>query len=103
MANDKAWSIRRTPERDALVEKLRERLQNSGRTVETIHGVVTTAAVIDEALKVLETVLDADPGDEIDLKAEFREAWREAMTGEEFEDARTVVAEVRRELARDAN
>lgn len=57
---DKSWSIRRTPERDAAVERLRTKLGKSGREVETIHGVVSTAAVIDEALKELERILDRE-------------------------------------------
>lgn len=55
--NERVWTIRRTDEREALVEKLREALKASGRDVETIHGAVTTAAVFDAALKALEMEL----------------------------------------------
>lgn len=58
--SDKAWSIRRTEERDLLVEQLRQKLAASGRPVETIHGVVTTTAIIDEALKELDKALEKE-------------------------------------------
>ncbi|MEO8610120.1 MAG: hypothetical protein ABI690_19655 [Chloroflexota bacterium] len=59
--SERAWNLRRTPQRDKLIESLRGKLAQSGRTVETIHGVVTTAAIFDEGLKALERELDAEP------------------------------------------
>jgi hypothetical protein len=55
--SDKNWTVRRTAERDELMEGLRAKLLASGRAVETIHGVPTTAGVIEEALKELDKVL----------------------------------------------
>lgn len=52
------WTLRNTEERDALIKRLREKLKKSGRKVDTIHGVVSTASVFDEALKALEKELD---------------------------------------------
>lgn len=57
MATVHAWNIRKTPERETVIEGLRERLKASGRSVETIHGSVTTAAIFDEALKALDKEL----------------------------------------------
>lgn len=53
-------------QRTDLIEYLREKLKDSGRHVKTINGAVTTAAIFDEALKVLERDLDepADGGDQ---------------------------------------
>lgn len=58
MMAQSAWNIRRTDEREAIMERLRQKLGASGREVETIHGVVTTTAIFDEALKELEKALD---------------------------------------------
>lgn len=58
--NERVWTIRRTDEREALIETLREALKKSGREVETIHGAVTTAAVFDAALRALEKELLAE-------------------------------------------
>lgn len=55
---DRAWNIRRTPEREALVEKLRLRLKTSGREVDIIDGAVPTASIFDEALKELDKALE---------------------------------------------
>jgi hypothetical protein len=41
------------------MERLRIKLLQSGRPVETIHGVPTTAGIVEEGLKELEKVLDA--------------------------------------------
>lgn len=60
MANDKNWTIRRTAEREVLVEKLRAQLKISGRKVETMYDTVTTSAIFDEALKELEKALERD-------------------------------------------
>lgn len=54
------WTLRNTEEREALIERLRIKLKNSGRKVETIHGVVQTASILDEALKALERELDQE-------------------------------------------
>lgn len=54
------WTLRNTNERDAIIKRLREKLQLSGRKVDTIHGVVSTASVFDEALKALEKELDKE-------------------------------------------
>jgi hypothetical protein len=53
------WTIRRTEEREVLIESLRDLLGKSGRDVERVHGVVTTSAIIDEALKMLLRDLEA--------------------------------------------
>lgn len=55
-----AWNIRRTDDRDEIMERLRVKLAASGRPVETIHGVVTTTSIFDEALKELEKALDKE-------------------------------------------
>jgi hypothetical protein len=57
MKKDKHLSIRLTGDRNEQIEHLRQKLQSSGRELETIHGVVTTSAVIDEALKALDAQL----------------------------------------------
>lgn len=60
MVVNRSWTIRRTAEREALVDRLRDQLKNSGREVETLYGVVTTSAIFDEALKELERVLQTE-------------------------------------------
>lgn len=55
---DRVWTIRRTTEREALVEKLRGQLKESDRKVETLYDTVTTSAIFDEALKELEKSLE---------------------------------------------
>lgn len=57
MKTDKHLSIRLTDERNRQIDRLRQLLQSSGRKVETIHGVVTTSAIIDAAFKALEAQL----------------------------------------------
>jgi hypothetical protein len=84
MTSDKHLSIRLTDERQNNIERLRQLLQQSGRNVETIHGVVTTAAVIDEALKALADDLGApleEDDEKVDVEANFLRGWHEAMTG----------------------
>jgi hypothetical protein len=54
---DKNWTIRRTPERDQLLARVRAKINQSGRQVETIHGVPTTAGIVEEALKELDKQL----------------------------------------------
>lgn len=56
----KNWTVRRTKERDALMQRVREKLKESGREVETIYDTPTTAAVIDEALKALDKELSKE-------------------------------------------
>ena len=58
--NERVWTIRRTDERERLIEALRALLKSSGREVETIHGTVTTAAIFDEALRALEKELEQE-------------------------------------------
>lgn len=55
--NGRFFTIRRTTEREALIERLRAKIKNSGRVVETIHGVPTTAGIVEEALKELDKQL----------------------------------------------
>lgn len=57
---NKAFALRYTPARGELVERLRVKLKAVGRQVETLHGVVTNAYVLDEALKALERELDKE-------------------------------------------
>lgn len=58
--DNRAWTLRYTSERDELVERLRMKLKQAGRKVDTIHGVITNASVFDEALKALEKELDQE-------------------------------------------
>jgi hypothetical protein len=57
------------------------------------HGYVNP---VDFMMAAIEAFDEVDE-DEVDLKAEFREAWHAAMTEEGLEDARQVVADIRRE------
>lgn len=54
------YGLRITGERHEIIERLRKRLATSGRDVKTIHGMVTTSDIIDEALKALEKELDRE-------------------------------------------
>ncbi len=56
--DNRNYTIRRTDERETIIERLRDKLTHSGRKLETIHGIVTTAAIFDEALKELEKSLE---------------------------------------------
>lgn len=58
MDKDKSLNYRLTDERYELIEYLRKKLKKSGRKAKAVHGVVTTAAVIDEALWELKRALD---------------------------------------------
>lgn len=60
MDKDKSLNLRLTDERKEAIEYLRKKLKKSGRDVQKVHGVVTTAAIIDEAFKELRRVLDED-------------------------------------------
>jgi hypothetical protein len=55
--NGRFYTLRRTSERDELIERLRSKIKASGREVETIHGVPTTAGIMDTALKELDKQL----------------------------------------------
>jgi hypothetical protein len=57
MMNGRFFTIRRTTQREELIERLRVKIKNSGREVETIHGVPTTAGIVEEALKELDKQL----------------------------------------------
>lgn len=54
------YGLRITDERRMLIENLRTKLATSGRDVKTIHGVVTTSDILDEALKALDKELDRE-------------------------------------------
>lgn len=58
--DNKAWTLRFTPDREKLIERLRTKLKAAGRKVDTIHGVVTNASVFEHALKALERELDQE-------------------------------------------
>jgi hypothetical protein len=60
MAKAGYYGLRITDEREEIIERLRRRLATSGRDVKTIHGMVTTSDIIDEAFKALEKELDRD-------------------------------------------
>lgn len=64
------------------------------------HGYGNPVDFMMAAIEAFDEV-DALDEDEVDLKAEFREAWHAAMTEEGLEDARQVVADIRRELSQD--
>jgi len=57
---NKSWTLRFTPDRHELIERLREKLKQAGREVETVHGVVSNASVFDAALTALERELDTE-------------------------------------------
>lgn len=58
---DRNWTLRRTPERAALVEELQAALKRVKPDVDSIYGTATVAAVIDEALLALKRELDRQP------------------------------------------
>jgi len=57
---NKTWTLRYTPGRGEIIERLREKLKKAGRKVETVHGVVSNSSVFDAALAALERELDAE-------------------------------------------
>lgn len=60
MAKTGYYGLRITDDREAIIERLRQRLAISGRKVEMIHGTVTTSGILDEALKALDKELDKE-------------------------------------------
>lgn len=52
--SDKQWTLRQTPEREKIIEELRQLLSNNRPGEgERIHGVLTTAQIMDWALEDL--------------------------------------------------
>lgn len=58
--DNKGWTLRFTPSRHEVIERLRKKLKLANRQVETVHDVVSNASVFDAALAALERELDSE-------------------------------------------
>lgn len=57
---NKQWALRSTPERKELIDRVRGKLDATGREVPRLHGVITDAALLELGLKALERELDQE-------------------------------------------
>ena len=57
---NKQWALRYTPERVALIERLRAKLEQVNRKVSRLHGTITDAAILEQGLQALERELDQE-------------------------------------------
>ena len=57
---NKQWALRSTPERKDLIDRVREKLDATGRKVPRLHGVITDAALLELGLHALERELDQE-------------------------------------------